>query len=592
VDGRSRRAREGGAAPGKKHDVASLRAAAAEASAGGAHARAAEHLEQALGLAPAGIGRGEIQLELAHARAGAGAGRYGRAADSAAEARRSFTDSGDVRKAAHATIVEARYRWHARETGVALELAREAIASLSAFGESEELAEAHAELSRQLALAHRSEEAARWGESAVSMARRVGAKPKILVDALTTAGVQIAIQGRLEGVALLEESAALALRSQLPMEAARANHNWAITLFLTGCSEKEFRSALELSLATARRLGHESHFAYVNLLLLLYDGRWDELIALAQAVPEDSSLYTRARASLEYVRTARDGPDSRVIDVIARIAERARGQAEGVGDIAFGAQVLYLAGHDVPGLDLAETLVATLADRYPMPQLDDAAMLSVDAARRIRDHRREMTWIDRCLTEGRAREPVSATARRAFGRAESALRDGGLDDAIDSYRQSIELHDDVHPLPRELVRRRLIEALLQRNGPSDRAAAETAFAEITSMWRSARAVHRLAWLTGWAPRHAPSLPMAIDETRRAVTGSPDPQVSPREREVARLIADGLSNRAIAVRLGLSERTIEAHVEHMLRKLGFRSRAKVAAWVTEDVNHPDRGHRGY
>ena len=199
--------------------------------------------------------------------------------------------------AAQATIAESRYRWHARETAIALELARNAITMLEALGEGEELAEAHAELSRQLALAHQSEEAARWGESAVSMARRVGAKPKILVDALTTAGVQVAILGRLEGVALLEESAALALRSQLPVEASRANHNWAITLFLTGSSEKEFRSALELSLATARRLGHESQFAYVNLLLFLYDGRWDELVAMAEDIPEESSLYTRARVT-------------------------------------------------------------------------------------------------------------------------------------------------------------------------------------------------------------------------------------------------------------------------------------------------------
>src|SRR6267378_753613 len=399
-------------------DVPSLRAAAAEASAGGAHARAAEHLEQALGLAPAGMTRGEIQLELAHARAGAGAGRYGRAAESAAEARRSFTESGDVRRAAQAMIVEARYRWHARETGVALELAGEAIATLATLGESEDLAEAHAELSRQLALAHRSEEAARWGESAVSMARRVGAKPKILVDALTTAGVQVAIQGRLEGVALLEESAALALRSQLPVEAARANHNWAITLFLTGCSEKEFRSALELSLATARRLGHESHSAWVDLLLLLYDGRWDELVTLAESIPEDSSLYTRAVTTLEFIRTARQGPDPRTLEVIADVATRARGQAEGLGDIAFGAEVLYLAGHETAGLDLAETLVATLTNRYPMPQLDDAAMLSVEAARTVGDRTLELAWIERCLTEGRPREPVTATARRAFGRAE------------------------------------------------------------------------------------------------------------------------------------------------------------------------------
>jgi len=557
-----------------------------EASAAGAHARAAAHLEAALEVSPLGATRGEIQLELAHARAGAGAGRYRRAAEVAAEARRSFEDSGDVRRAAQATIVEARYRWHARETAAALDLARGAISALETLGESEELAEAHSELSRQLALAHQGEEAARWAESAVNMARRVAAKPKILVDALTTAGVLIAIQGRLEGVALLEESAALALRSQLPAEAARANHNWAITLFLTGCSEQEFRSALELSLATARRLGHESHFAWVNLLLLLYDGRWDELVALAEKVPEDSSLHTRARATLEYVRTAREGPSARVVEVVAGIAEHARGQAEGLGDIAFGVQVLYLAGQPVAGLDLAETLAGTLANRYPMPQLDDAAMLSVEAARTIGDGAREQTWIERCLTQGREREPVSATARRAFGHGETALREGRLDEAIDAYRHSVRLHDDVHPLPRELLRRRLIEAHLKRNGRGDRAAAETAFAEIISIWRSAGAAHRLAWLAGWGSQNGRSL--ALTDSQRATALPLESRVSPREREVARLIADGLSNRAIADDLGLSERTVEAHVEHILKKLGFRSRARVATWVTEEANR-DRYH---
>src|SRR6266550_8904991 len=142
MDRRSRStriAREVEPASGEKRDVASLRGVAAEASDQGAHARAAGHLERALKLAPAGMTRGEIQLELAHARAGAGAGRYGRAAESAAEARRSFLDAGDVRRAAGATIVEARYRWHARETAVALELARDAIATLAALGESEDL---------------------------------------------------------------------------------------------------------------------------------------------------------------------------------------------------------------------------------------------------------------------------------------------------------------------------------------------------------------------------------------------------------------------------------------------------------------------
>jgi len=54
----------------------------------------------------------------------------------------------------------------------------------------------------------------------------------------------------------------------------------------------------------------------------------------------------------------------------------------------------------------------------------------------------------------------------------------------------------------------------------------------------------------------------------------------REREVAALIAQGRSNREIADRLVVSERTVESHVANILFKLGFASRTQVAAWVVE------------
>lgn len=54
----------------------------------------------------------------------------------------------------------------------------------------------------------------------------------------------------------------------------------------------------------------------------------------------------------------------------------------------------------------------------------------------------------------------------------------------------------------------------------------------------------------------------------------------REREVAGLVAAGLSNRAIAERLVVSERTIEKHVENALAKLSFSSRAQLAVWAAE------------
>ncbi|NIK60439.1 ATP-binding protein [Kribbella shirazensis] len=54
----------------------------------------------------------------------------------------------------------------------------------------------------------------------------------------------------------------------------------------------------------------------------------------------------------------------------------------------------------------------------------------------------------------------------------------------------------------------------------------------------------------------------------------------REHEIAVLIGEGLSNREIAARLVISQRTAETHVEHILSKLGFSSRAQVARWVAE------------
>jgi DNA-binding NarL/FixJ family response regulator len=54
----------------------------------------------------------------------------------------------------------------------------------------------------------------------------------------------------------------------------------------------------------------------------------------------------------------------------------------------------------------------------------------------------------------------------------------------------------------------------------------------------------------------------------------------REREVAALVAQGKSNRALADELVVSERTIAKHVENILSKLGFSSRAQIAAWAVE------------
>lgn len=64
----------------------------------------------------------------------------------------------------------------------------------------------------------------------------------------------------------------------------------------------------------------------------------------------------------------------------------------------------------------------------------------------------------------------------------------------------------------------------------------------------------------------------------AAAARPPSPLTSREEEVAGLLAQGLSNRAIAAELVISQRTVDGHVERILAKLGFTARAQVAAWV--------------
>jgi len=68
--------------------------------------------------------------------------------------------------------------------------------------------------------------------------------------------------------------------------------------------------------------------------------------------------------------------------------------------------------------------------------------------------------------------------------------------------------------------------------------------------------------------------------RRGAEAEPEPwaPLTAREFEVARLVTDGLTNPEVAGELGLSPKTVSAHLEHIMAKLGVGRRAEVAAWV--------------
>jgi ATP/maltotriose-dependent transcriptional regulator MalT len=140
------------------------------------------------------------------------------------------------------------------------------------------------------------------------------------------------------------------------------------------------------------------------------------------------------------------------------------------------------------------------------------------------------------------------------------------DDAGKHFERAIEFEQSMGATP-FVARTRIAyaEMLLRRGRDADRHHAR-------QLLEAALAASRELGMKPWED-HAAEIINGLD-----ARGVADHPLSSREFEVATLVAEGLSNRAIAERLHLSERTAESHVKNICDKLGFNSRSQVAVWV--------------
>jgi non-specific serine/threonine protein kinase len=118
--------------------------------------------------------------------------------------------------------------------------------------------------------------------------------------------------------------------------------------------------------------------------------------------------------------------------------------------------------------------------------------------------------------------------------------------------------------------------LLQRGAAGDRERASAELAADVTYWRRTGSRWMVDRMRERAATWGLAFPEIPEESTRART------LTRREREVAALVAEGLTNKQIAERLTLSVRTAESHVEQIRSKLGFRTRTQIATWATEQL----------
>jgi DNA-binding CsgD family transcriptional regulator len=176
----------------------------------------------------------------------------------------------------------------------------------------------------------------------------------------------------------------------------------------------------------------------------------------------------------------------------------------------------------------------------------------------------ELSGLEPCyMADGSGTVFCSGSRERVVG--DLALATGRVDEAIARYTVAIEMNARIGARPfLALSRLGLARALVAKGDPGDLAAARGLVTEAAAEFRRLDLPGPLT--------AAGDLIAGIDMRARAAS-----PLSPREDEVAALIALALSNRQIAERLVLSERTVETHVRSILAKLGYSTRTEIATW---------------
>lgn len=337
----------------------------------------------------------------------------------------------------------------------------------------------------------------------------------------------------------------------------------------------------EQSLAVFRAAGHEQGAG--RALAFLGD------VVRASDPARSAALLEEALAAL---RAGGDELHAAYVLLNLALTSEARGDAWRVRALLEESLSLFRRLGDRTGIAWAVGMLGSLAASEGDDRRAEAFYAeSLSNARAIGD-RRVLAWIVGLLGDLERRAGRWEQAGAHLRESLSIARE--LGDAREIAENLGRLAALAHARGQHARAARLVgaaDAVLERSGPSPPPAAPAGHAGLVAALRATLGAARFA--SQWEEGRARALETAVEDAlaadvpapRRgpAAPGGTRPGEAPltrREAEVAALVARGLTNRQIAERLVLSERTVDAHLERIRGRLGVRSRAEIAAWAVE------------
>ena len=450
-------------------------------------------------------------------------------------------------------------------------------------------------------LVSRNAEAAEASLAAIEVAQAIGDRATE-GHARNTLGTALGALSRFdEGIALLEESLAIAREVDNLDDINRGYTNLSEILLVAGRLEEGRELALE-GATFARDLGfHRAYGSYLlatAAMISFQRGAWDdvdEVTRTALALDAQNMAAIRVhvvRARLLIARGDLDAAEEQLEPALA-IAARADDVQHGALAHIARAELLMARGDRAEALHVVARVVeladASDDDFYAEPATHLGVELAADLAEDARARHDEADLAGAIAAGAPFLDRAGALAARAETTGIAPRTRGELA-TVAAERGRLEGVHDVERVARGRARRGTRSAsrtARRRRAPVSRRRSSRlpqTRAEVATELRAAAALadalratplrDRIGRIARWA--RVTVAPNADADAVVADEDAPAFALTPREREVLALVADGRTNRQIAAELFISEKTASVHVSNILAKLGVGNRAEAAA----------------